>query len=89
MSSNLEKKKFTVKSEDNMITIFKSEENERKMKSSFRPKLLLKRIKIPSTVSQYTFSKKRSIEISPDKEDKDDNTFVPKGQICFSHVSHC
>ena len=89
MSSNLEKKKFIVKSEDNMITRFKSEENERKMKSSFRPKLLLKRIKIPSTASQYTFSKKKSIKISLDKEDKDDDTFVPKGQICFSHVSYC
>ena len=89
MSSKLEKKKFIVKSEENMITIFKSGENERKMKSSFTPKLLLKRIKIPSTASQYTFSKKESIEISLDKEDKDDDTFVPKGQICFSHVSYC
>ena len=89
MSSNLEKKKFIVKSEDNMITRFKSEENERKMKSSFRPKLLLKRIKNPSSASQYTFSKKKSIEISLDKEDKDDDTFVPKGQIYFSHVCYC
>ena len=58
MSSKLEKKKFIVKSEDSKITRFKSEENERKMKSSFRPKLSLKRIKIPSTASQNTFSKK-------------------------------
>ena len=59
------------------------------MKTTFRPKLFLKRIKIPSTASQYTFSKKKSIEISLDKEDKDDDTFVPMGQIYFSHVSYC
>ena len=35
MSSKLEKKKFIAKSEDNMITIYKSGENERKMKSIY------------------------------------------------------